>query len=287
MALAQAPVPAPGSRPTNGYLKVRQPDGKGGWKIVRVHSSQLSASSLAKVLANGLNPSPVRPVPGGGDGINMGPATPGAVPAVPGAGTGVAPAPAAPDYSQFAGYKDPDYFTGLSDLRQQLGLVDRNGSLVSVADQARLAQLSQRIDPKTFKPMAPATMGTGPMAAKQFASMGGMTLYDLLYKQQQAADSRNVSLGRSDAARKGVMRSGYWDRMANDLAGQAAVAQDKLIREVGTDLTDSRSAAYQATQSQADKIQQYNQGSAGISQAAVTRGYQDALSRYRTTYGGY
>lgn len=184
------------------------------------------------------------------------------------------PPPPAPTQAGFAGYQDAQYWMDLSNLRQQLGLVQNpDGSMVSQAAQARLAQLGQRIDPTTFKPV------TG--------GVGGQTLYDILYAKQQQDDARNITLSRSDAAKKGVLSSGYNDQQLTNLAGQSAAAMDGLVRNYGTDLNDSRSAAYQATQQQADLLRQYQQAQGSYAQAASQRGYQDALNRYQQQYGGY
>lgn len=200
------------------------------------------------------------------------PATGGVVPATP---APAPPPPPPPSQAQFGNYQDADYWLGLNQLRQQLGLVQNpDGSMVSQAAQARLAQLQQRVDPTTFKPIA-----TG--------GVGGKTLYDILYGQQQQNDARNITLSRSDAAKKGVLSSGYTDRTLTDLAGKSAAETDQLVRNYGVDLNDSRSAAYQASQSQADLLKQYQQAQGNLAAAASNRGYQNAMNQYQQTYGGY
>lgn len=184
------------------------------------------------------------------------------------------PPPPRPTLDQFGTYQDADYFLGLNDLRAQLGLVQNpDGSMVSQAAQARLAQLGQRVDPTTFKPVTDG--------------VGGKTLYDILYAQQQQQDARNVSMSRTEAARKGVLRSGWMDRTLAGVAGQSAAAVDQLVRNYGTDLNDSRSAAFQTSQQQANALTQYQQAQANLAAAATQRGYQNALSQYQQTYGGY
>lgn len=186
-----------------------------------------------------------------------------------------APPPPPPSQAQFGNYQDADYWLGLNDLRNQLGLIQNpDGSLVSQAAQARLAQLQQQVDPTTLKPIANG-------------GVGGKTLYDILYGQQQQNDARNITLSRSDAAKKGVLSSGYTDRTLTDLAGQSAAATDQLVRQYGTDLNDNRSAAYQASQSQADLLKQYQQAQGNLALAASNRGYQNAMNQYQQTYGGY
>lgn len=205
--------------------------------------------------------------PAGGGPVPQAPSTPAPTAAVP-------PPPPPPSQAQFGNYQDADYWLGLNDLRNQLGLIQNpDGSLVSQAAQARLAQLRQQVDPNTFKPV------TG--------GVGGKTLYDILYGQQQQQDSRNITLSRSDAAKKGVLSSGYTDRTLTDLAGKSAAETDQLVRNYGVDLNDSRSAAYQASQSQADLLKQYQQAQGNLALAASNRGYQNAMNQYQQTYGGY
>jgi hypothetical protein len=205
----------------------------------------------------------------------------GAAPVSPAADPAAKPRPDAPTWDQFANYQDPDYFIGLNNLRNEQGLVGMPGpdGMLGTADdilqhqgaQSKLATLNQRIDPTTFKPV----------------SMGGETLYDVLYQRQQATDTRNLLANGDQAGKMGLMRSGWRDQQLSDLAGQSAGAMDQLVRQYGTDLNDSRSAAYQASQEQADAIQRYTQGQGGLAAGATGRGWQAAVDNYKSMYGGY
>lgn len=82
-----------------GYVRVRQRQPDGSWKIVRVHESKLTPGQLAAARRNGLNTMPAQPTPNAGGG---------------GGGTGVAGATQEPAPPQVIDPRDGTYQNDLA-----------------------------------------------------------------------------------------------------------------------------------------------------------------------------
>lgn len=180
------------------------------------------------------------------------------------------PPPPRPTINDFSSYQDSTYFSDLGSYKRQYD--DANAEL-----SARLARLNSRIDPTTGQVV---TNG-----------VGGKTLYDLMYDQQNSTLARNVSLSRSDAARRGLLRSGYMDRTLTGVAADDIRAKDDIVRQYGYEglrgangELDMRAAGNLAVSERNRLQQQFEEAQRLLAQSASQRGLENALAQYQQMY---
>lgn len=219
------PAPPPiGAGPTpgdGGYLKVRQKQPDGSWKVVTIHRSRLSKEQLERVMRNGLNGGPASPAPGttppAGGGGSTTPTTgtaPGGTPPT----TGTPPAPSWIPPMVGLGGLNADPRTGKIDWSKLISTAQE----ISAVDPEYAQDLSNNI--------WQAMQGVAPMQAEiqsltTVDPTTGKTLYQSLFDNAMTKFGQNTSSSLSNAAQRGILSSGM---VNSTLSGQAAENQQQI-----------------------------------------------------------
>jgi len=209
------PIPAD---PVGGYLKVRQKQANGTWKVVLMHRSKLSPAQIDAAMKSGLNGpvpgAPSTPAPGGAQ--PAAPSTPAPSSSTPVAGT--TPAAAAPSWIP------PMVGLGGLNADPNTGKIDWS-KIISAANEI------SAVDPQYAQDLSnniwTAMQGVAPMQAEiqsltTIDPTTGKTLYQSLFDNAQRKYKQDTSKTFGTTAARGIGSSGMVNStLANQTAANA------------------------------------------------------------------
>ncbi len=268
-------VPPAGGPPTSGYLKVRQKQKDGSWKVVLVHRSKLTATQIAAALKNGFNGGGASTVAtGAGTGTD---GTPVVDPGAGGGGGGAAPvgggSGAAPvgggSGGAIASWIPPQIGLGGLNADPMTGRIDWS-KLIAAANEISAVDLQYAQDIRGN--LLQAMQSVMPMQSEiqsltAINPSTGKTLYQQLFDTAQQQYKQNTSRTFGTAAARGIGSSGMVNStLANqtvDLVNQQRQANSQYGNQRITDLLRGMT----------DQLQAQDTNFMGSYQSALSRAY--------------